>query len=198
MTRDPEVLAPLTRTFIALQVPDSWIAYVQGIARDLAGRSPGLTWVRSENAHFTVRFLGDLDDEQVERVRASVRRSGSGLPAPVARLGRLGAFPRPERPRVLWVGLAQGGPEAEAVATAVNDGLERDGFGFPDKPFRAHLTLARVREGARGVADLIRSTIPPAPEAEPLQRLTVMKSELHKSGAMYNVLEEIRLLSPGS
>jgi 2'-5' RNA ligase len=99
---------------------------------------------------------------------------------------------------VLWVGLAQGAAEAEAVAASVNDGLEKDGLGFPEKPFRAHLTLARAREGARGVATLIRSAIPEPPPAEPLHRLTVMKSELHKSGAMYNVLEEIRLLSPGS
>lgn len=188
----------MTRTFVALLIPDSWIAYVRGLARDLAGRSAGLSWVRPENAHFTMRFLGDLDDEQLVRVRESVRRGGAGLEAPVARLGRLGAFPRPERPRVLWVGLAQGGPQIEAVATAVNDALEADGFGFPDKPFRAHLTVARAREGARGVDALIKAAIPEAPEAEPLPRLAVMKSELHKSGAMYNVLEEIRLLSPGS
>jgi 2'-5' RNA ligase len=80
----------------------------------------------------------------------------------------------------------------------VNDGLERDGFGFPDKPFRAHLTLARAREGARGVDALIRTPLAEAPEAEPLHRLAVMKSQLHKSGAMYTVLEEIRLQSPGS
>lgn len=190
--------AGMTRTFIALLIPDSWIAYVRGLGQDLAGRSAGLSWVKPENAHFTVRFLGDLDDEQLVRVRDSVRRSGTGLAAPVARLGRLGAFPRPERPRVLWVGLAQGGAETEALATAVNDGLERDGFGFPDKPFRAHLTLARAREGARGVETLMRASLSEPPEAEPLHRLAVMKSQLHKSGAMYNVLEEIRLQSPGS
>lgn len=188
----------MTRTFIALQIPESWIDYVRRVARELAGRSAGLSWVKPENAHFTVRFLGDLDDEQMERVRESVRRNGAGLQAPVARLGRLGAFPRPERPRVLWVGLSQGGPEAEAVASEINDGLERDGFGYADKPFRAHLTLARAREGAQGIASLVRSVIPEAPEAEPLQRLAVMKSQLQKSGAMYTVVEEIRLQSPGS
>jgi RNA 2',3'-cyclic 3'-phosphodiesterase len=192
------VTSGMTRTFIALHIPESWIDYVRRVARELAGRSSGLSWVKPENAHFTVRFLGDLDDEQIERVRESVRRSGAGLTAPVARLGRLGAFPRPERPRVLWVGLAQGGPEAETVASAINDGLERDGFGYADKPFRAHLTLARAREGAQGIASLIRSVIPEAPEAEPLQRLAVMKSQLAKSGAMYTVIEEIRLQSPGS
>lgn len=188
----------MTRTFVALLIPDGWADYVRMVSQRLSGRAAGLSWVKPENAHFTVRFLGNLDDEQLGRVRESVRRSGTPLVAPVARLGRLGAFPRPERPRVVWVGLAQGGSEAEAVAAAVNDGLERDGLGGPDKPFRAHLTLARAREGAAGVAALLRTPLPEAPEAEPLHRLAVMKSELHKSGAMYTVLEEIRLLSPGS
>lgn len=189
----------MTRTFIALLIPEDWIDYVRSVGRALAARhAAGLSWVKPENAHFTVRFLGDLDDAQVERVCASARRSGPPLPAPVARLGRLGAFPRPERPRVLWVGLAQGAPEVEAVAAAVNDGLEDDGFGAPDKPFRAHLTLARVREGAAGIGNLVRAPLPAAPAAEPLSRLAVMKSELRKGGAMYTVLEEIRLHSPGS
>lgn len=187
----------MTRTFLALLIPDGWVDWVRTAERMLAARqTAGLSWVKPENAHFTIRFLGDLDDEQVERLRASVRRSGARLSAPVARLGRLGAFPRPERPRVLWVGLAQGGPEIEAIAAAVNDALEDDGFGAPDKPFRAHLTLARVREGAAGVGGLMRSGLPEAPEPEPLPRLAVMKSELRKGGAMYTVLEEIRLHSP--
>jgi len=188
----------MTRTFVALLIPDSWIDYVRNVERQLSGRSAGLSWVKPENAHFTVRFLGDMDPDQLPRVLESVRRNGEGLAAPMARLGRLGAFPRPERPRVLWIGLAQGGPEAEAIAAAVNDGLERDGFGFPDKPFRAHLTVARAREGARGVESLMRASLADPPPAEPLTRLVVMKSQLHPSGAMYNVLEEIRLHSPGS
>jgi 2'-5' RNA ligase len=187
-----------TRTFVALLIPEDWIAWIREVAGGLKSRSSGLSWVKPENAHLTVRFLGDLDDSEVQRVRDSVRRSGAPLTAPLARLGRLGAFPRPERPRVLWAGLAQGGPEAEAVAAAVNDALEADGFGPLDKPFRPHLTLARAREGARGVADLLRVSLPEAPPAGRLQQLAVMKSELHPSGAMYNVLEEIRLLSPGS
>lgn len=188
----------MTRTFVALLIPDSWIDYVRRVGRELSGRSAGLSWVRPENAHFTVRFLGDLGDDQLVRVRESVRANGEGLAAPVARLGRLGAFPRPERPRVLWIGLAEGGPQAEAIAAAVNDGLERDGFGFPDKPFRPHLTLARAREGAHGVEALLRAPVADPPPAEPLTRLVVMKSQLHRSGAMYNALEEIRLQSPGS
>jgi len=186
----------VTRTFVALLIPDPWVAYLTEVARALKATTPGFSWVKPENVHVTVRFLGDLDDAGVARARESVRRSAAGLSAPVARPGRLGAFPRMDRPRVLWVGLSKGEKEVEAVADAVNQGLERDGFGRPDKPFRAHLTLARAKDGARGLDEAAAASLAQPPPTEPLRRLAVMKSDLHPSGARYNVLEELRLLEP--
>jgi 2'-5' RNA ligase len=101
-----------------------------------------------------------------------------------------------DRPRVLWVGLSRGEKEVVAVAAAVNLGLERDGFGPLDKPFRAHLTLARARDGARGLDEAAGASLAEPPPPEALHRLAVMKSDLHPSGARYNVLEELRLLEP--
>jgi 2'-5' RNA ligase len=187
----------MNRTFIAILIPEVWTEYLAAVARELARGATGLSWVKPENVHVTVRFLGDLDDAGVARVRASVRRSAAPLRAPVARLGRLGAFPRPERPRVVWVGLSEGEEGMKAVAAAVDRGLEEDGFGRAEKPFRAHLTLARVREGAKGVP-LLSTPLPEPPPAEPLRRLAVMKSDLHPSGARYNAFEEIRLPDPAS
>jgi 2'-5' RNA ligase len=184
----------VTRTFVALLIPDAWIAYLRDVARALRAKTSGFSWVKPENVHLTVRFLGDLDDLGVARARESVRRSAAGLSAPLARLGRLGAFPRMERPRVLWVGLSQGEREAEAVAARINAGLDRDGFGPLDKPFRAHLTVARARDRAVGPDESV--SLPEPPPASPLGRLAVMKSELHPSGARYNVLEELRLPEP--
>jgi len=186
----------VTRTFVAILVSEAWMAYLARVARELKEATDGFSWVKPENVHVTVRFLGDLEDDGVARARESVRRSASPLRAPVARLGRLGAFPSPDRPRVVWVGLSQGEEEVKAIAKAVDRGLERDGFGRSDKPSRAHLTVARARDGARGFDDLARVALPDAPPAEPLRRVTVMKSELHPSGARYNALEEVRLLDP--
>jgi 2'-5' RNA ligase len=188
----------VTRTFIALLIPDAWIAYLRDVARALQARTSGFSWVKPENIHLTVRFLGDLDDSGVARARESVRRSAAGLSAPMARLGRLGAFPRMDRPRVLWLGLSRGEKEVGAIAAQVNGGLERDGFGPLDKPFRAHLTVARARDQAVGPDESAASTdaLPEPPPASPLERLAVMKSELHPSGARYNVLEELRLPEP--
>jgi 2'-5' RNA ligase len=187
----------VTRTFVAFLIPPDWTEYLGGVARTLAAGSSGLSWVKPENIHITIRFLGDLGDSGVHRVSESVTRSVGGETAPRARLGSLGAFPDFARARVLWVGLAEGGEEVARVARAVNGALSRDGFGPPDKPFRAHLTLARVREGARGLAALRDMALPAAPAAALLDHIAVMKSDLHPAGARYTALADLRLGTPG-
>ena len=187
----------MTRTFVAILLPAAWLEYLGAVSRDLASRTGGLSWVRPENLHLTARFLGDLDEAAVLRARESVRSGAEGIPAPVAALGRLGGFPNLERPRVVWVGLAVGGDEVSAVARAVDEALRRDGFGPPDKPFRPHVTLARVREGARGLQAIRDAALPPSPEPAALDRVAVMKSDLHPTGSRYTALSEVRLRPPG-
>lgn len=187
----------MTRTFVALPIPPDWADYLGGVCRDLSRGTRGLSWVKPENLHLTVRFLGDLGDSGVARVREAVRRAAEPLAAPPARLGALGAFPNLLRPRIVWIGLAEGEEAVSDVARAVNEGLERAGFGRADKPFRAHLTLARVREGAGGL-EALRDAPPMAPPpAAFLDRILVMKSDLQPSGPRYTALEEVRLRPPG-
>jgi len=187
----------VTRTFIALMIPSDWADYLGAISRELASKMRGLSWVRPENLHVTLRFLGDLDDPGVQRVCDSVVRETGAVMAPRARLGPIGAFPSLSRPRVVWVGLAEGEEAVSAVARTVNDALGRAGFGAPEKPFRPHLTLARVRESARGLEALRDTLLPPSPPAALLDRICVMKSELHPAGARYTALTEVRLRPPG-
>jgi 2'-5' RNA ligase len=122
--------------------------------------------------------------------------AASGVPAPFARLGPLNAFPNPARPRVLWVGLSEGAGAVTALAGAVDDALRGAGFGPADRPFRAHITLARVREGAQGLETIRDAAIPEPPKAAFLDRVAVMKSDLHPSGSRYTALQEVRLRPP--
>ena len=163
------------------------------VSRDLSQRTTGLSWVKPGNLHLTIRFLGDLGDSGVRRAGEAVRHGAEGAAAIPAALGGLGAFPNLGRPRVLWVGLAQGAEEAKALARAVNGALSDAGFGPPDKPFRAHLTLARVREGARGLAALSQYAPPPAPAPAILDQVVLMKSDLHPAGSRYTPLLEVHL-----
>lgn len=188
----------MVRTFVALMIPRPWADYLAQVERDLAGRMSGLSWVKPENVHLTIRFLGDLGDSGVRRAGDSVRRGAEPHAAFAAKLGELGAFPSPNRPRVLWAGFGEGAPEAIALARSVNQSLQRDGFGPPDKPFRPHVTLARVRERAQGVEAFLDYAPPPVPDAALLDHVVVMKSDLHPTGARYTPLVEIRLRKPGS
>lgn len=187
----------MTRTFIALMISDEWAAYLAGLARNLAPRMTGLSWVRPENLHLTLRFLGDLDDSAVQRVRDTVAKCGASEPAPFARLGALDVFPSLARPRVLWVGLAEGADAVSSLAKAVDNALGREGFESPDKPIRPHITLARVRAGAEGLDTIPGVVASPPPAAAFLDGVCVMKSELHPAGARYTAIMEIRLGLPG-
>ena len=187
----------MTRTFVALLLPPAWIEYLGAVADRLREGTSGMSWVKSGNVHVTVRFLGDLGDSGVKRVSDAVVRTAESLHAPLARIGGLGAFPSLTRPRVLWVGLSDGEEAVRELGNALNDGIRLAGFGPPEKPFRPHMTLARVREGARGVDAIRSAALPAPPPAEPLDRIAVMKSELHPAGSRYTALTEVRLRPPG-
>jgi 2'-5' RNA ligase len=188
----------MVRTFIALVIPDAWKEFLGRVEGDLAARMTGLSWVKPENMHITVRFLGDLGEDGVRRAGEAARRGAAGHAIFRAGLGPLGAFPSLKRPRVLWTGLQEGAEDSIALARDVNRTLEREGFGPADKPFKPHITLARVREHAQGVEAFERYLPPALPAAAAFDRIVVMKSDLHPAGARYTALEEIRLRMPGA
>jgi 2'-5' RNA ligase len=173
----------MIRTFVAIPLPRAWLEHVSAVSAALAARTRGISWVRPENFHFTIRFLGDLGESGVARVGDAVARGAEGRRAPRASLGPLGAFPSWARPRALWLGLATGDDALREVGKAVNDAIDRAGFD-------------RVREGATGLESLRAEPLPPPPPPVALDRIVVMKSDLHPSGARYTAIREVRLPSP--
>jgi len=124
----------MVRTFVALMIPKPWIRYLARIEEELSNRMSGLSWVKPDNMHITIRFLGDLGDSGVRRAGESARRGADPHAAFHARLGELGAFPTVNRPRILWMGLVEGSAESAALAKSVNHSLQSDGFGPPPSP----------------------------------------------------------------
>ena len=186
----------MVRTFIALVIPAAWKEYLRAVESDLSERMVGISWVKPENMHLTVRFLGDLGEDGVRRAGEAVRRGAEEHHDFQAWLGPLGAFPSIRRPRILWAGIQDGAEDAIALAKDVNRSLERAGFGPADKPFKPHITLARVREREEGVEAFGRYVPPEPPGPALFDRILVMKSDLHPAGARYTALEEIRLRPP--
>ena len=178
------------RLFLAIPLTEE---VRQGIAQHLRGALahplPGRP-VRPENWHLTVRFLGDVEEAAADRVVREVDVVDRG-PAFRVRWGSLGAFPRPRRATVLWVGLARGVQEAERLAAVVEEAVEAAGFPPEDRPFRSHLTLSRLRPDQDVTAVL--EAVPPVGLAMAVDRVVLYRSHLGRGGPRYERVESFLL-----
>ena len=131
----------LIRVFIALPVPEE-------IRMALADRLSGVELpgkpVSPGNWHFTLRFLGSIEQVALERAVAALDQSDLGDGFRVE-LGDLGAFPRASRASVLWVGVTEGESEMLELAVAAEQAAQAAGLPTEERPFRPHLTLSRIR-----------------------------------------------------
>jgi 2'-5' RNA ligase len=174
------------RLFLALPLTED---ARQGLARHLRGALahplPGRP-VRPENWHLTLRFLGEVDEASTDRVVREVDGADRGSSFRVS-WGSLGAFPRPRRANVLWVGLERGREEAERLAGAIEEAVEAAGFPPEDRPFRSHLTLSRLRPDQDVTAVL--EAVPPVGIGMPVDRVVLYRSHLGPGGPRYEELE---------
>ena len=182
------------RAFLALELPRAAVRLagdVIGGLRDRLG-DDDVKWVRPQNLHVTLRFFGDILPAEVEGISERVRAYPERLSAVATAWRALGAFPSERRPQVLWLGLADPQEALVRLASEVTRDLEETGFGRPDKPFRAHVTLGRVRRGARvqmpGSDDL---TIPQAPFS--ISAIALIRSRLTPRGPVYTPIETAHL-----
>lgn len=142
----------LIRTFIAVTLAVSTVEEIAKVQALLREAKADIRWVRAENMHLTLKFLGDIDHTQVAPI---LDRLHSTLQAqsvfPVLAQG-LGGFPNLTRPRVVWAGLI--GDTLTTVSQAVETALVPLNFPLSKRPFRPHITLGRVRS-QRGWSDVL-------------------------------------------
>lgn len=160
---------------------------------------PGLRvqWVRPESIHLTLKFLGDIPEERVAEIRTALGGAVAGHARFAAEVEGLGVFPDLRGPRVLWVGLADHDGAIASLAADVEAALAAAGFAPEAKSFHPHLTLARIKEGSREAGRswsrerlLERET---RLGALTVEALSLMKSELRPSGAVYTELWRLPL-----
>lgn len=186
------------RTFVAVFPPQDVVDSLAALVERVRRPGDGVSWVKPQNLHYTLRFLGELEERRVEAACRAAAGAVVGMAPFPAALGAPGAFPNFRRPRVLWVGMETGAEELELLARSLDEALRREGFGPPDKPFRAHLTVGRVREPGGGGGPEVTGRLP-GERAEgrfTVDRLTVVHSTLNPRGSIYRPVGEYPL--PGS
>lgn len=181
----------MTRTFLALDFDERFLDVMAATGESLRGRRAlsRARWVARHAMHATLRFFGDLDDGQVAALVAATAAITNGLaPSVTVRASALDAFPRPRRARVLVASLAED-PAGTFAALAERAEAHATALGLPpaDHAFRAHLTLARLKEPADlcDVIDVARAT----DEARgAVTAVTLYASELGAGGPRYTAL----------
>ena len=147
---------------------------------------PGLRFVDPAAVHLTLRFLGNVPEEQVEGLAAAVATTAAGGPALRLQVRSLGAFPSPGRAQTVWLGLTGDLAPLEALVATLDRHLARLGFTGEARRFRPHLTVARARRGAHGLAAaLAAGSAALAPVSWHATTLTLFESYLGPDGARH-------------
>ena len=134
------------RSFIAIDIDDSTlINKIVALQDSLKGLGASIKFVEPQNIHLTLRFLGEITPFQVEQVK-KILDTITFKPFTI-RLEKLGTFPSISRPRVLWIGVSQGGEIVCRIQREIESQLRKLGFRKEKEEFIPHITIGRVRGG---------------------------------------------------
>jgi len=178
------------RAFIAVELPAEVRRALTLLQRDLAESRADVKWVEGASLHLTMRFLGEITEDQRQAIERHLQRTAHGAAPCLVTLAEVGAFPSVSSPRVVWVGVGQGQDALRNVAKQLEGGLQHLGLPGEEREFAAHVTLGRVRS-PKNRAQLVEhltavSWTPPPPWS--VERLTLFQSTLTSAGPLYAVL----------
>jgi 2'-5' RNA ligase len=186
------------RLFIAAELPASISDALLATQARLRRAAPPVKWVAPEAMHLTLRFLGETDVQLLPPLGTALRAALAGHSAISLQLTSAGAFPNIRRPSIVWVGVGGATAALEQAVAALEAQVVPLGFPPEQRPFRAHLTLGRVRrEATPAQQERLGEAICALPAFPPLawliERVVVFRSELRPSGPIYSALDTVTL-----
>jgi RNA 2',3'-cyclic 3'-phosphodiesterase len=200
----------MIRTFLAVELSDTLRTNLARLQLDLKQRlsreiprNVRMSWIQPASIHLTIKFLGDIDEQLVSPMQEAMGQAIAGHPRLQIPLERLGSFPRPQQPRILWVGPSEGweqGEEAKRLTTvhrAIEDCCRLLNLAPEDRPLSPHLTLARIKEGGGSVGQaLAKSGVMDRPlslGSLAVDSVALMRSELRPTGSVYTKLWDVKV-----
>ncbi len=183
------------RAFIAISLPESTLQAVGKAQDTLRSSGPNIRWVRKQGIHLTLKFLGDIDTNNVEKIKAVMEQATSGFSSFTVMGEGIGVFPDFRRPRVIWAGISGDTQVLFDLQDHLESQLKTLGFPKEKRPFKGHLTMGRVKgridnskfreaiEGLRGFKT----------EAFTVESVVLFQSTLRPQGAVYSRLAEVDL-----
>ena len=180
----------ILRLFIAVRIPDDVKAQIcAGPLSGAALNRPGLRPVPAQNLHLTLHFIGETPETKLPDIDSALERAVGGIAGFRVRLVGGGCFPNRRSPRVFWIGIDSEASQAlGSLAKTVKNELRKAGIGGDPKPFRPHITVARVGERFDAAADtgaVLAALAGYETEAFPVAAVYCYSSDLSRGKPVY-------------
>lgn len=184
----------LIRCFVAIEIPERIQASLAKIQDAFRPKIKRVSWTKVGNFHLTLKFLGEVENHSINEISIALQKIAASQTPFSVEIGGVGAFPNLARPRVLWVGLKQGTPPTVKLARTINHELVNFGF-EKDARFHPHLTLARLKDpvNLNTFINLFRKFETLGGASLTVNKIMLVNSELHSSGAVYTPLKIYQL-----
>jgi 2'-5' RNA ligase len=185
------------RTFIAIEISEGMREALGQAQSHLRYAGADVKWVETGNIHLTLKFLGEVHEEKVEKIKSILDSIARDMKPFALTLNGIGAFPKIAYPRVIWVGLYKGAAESKVLAERIDDALSKIGFQKEARPFASHLTIGRVRSSKNlpALKEKIQSLDSQLSthNSQLTTHIILFKSTLTPNGPIYTKLHESRL-----
>jgi 2'-5' RNA ligase len=186
----------MLRLFIAILLEDKvkeeidkFLKYAKSILR---ANDELIRWVKKENLHLTLRFLGDTPPARLASLESVCNEISLRFSPFLAEISNFSAFPSWKRARVIWIGL-QPEDKLKRIAEELNKNLLRVGFPPPDKPFLPHITLARIKgkieENSLEKLSVAQKNFSFSHSKFQLSSFSLMQSILQPTGSVYKTIK---------
>ena len=182
------------RSFIAIELPEGVKSALAELRQELKKCNADIRWVKPDNVHLTLKFLGDIDEKSLDMIIEATKAACTGYSGFDLEARGVGVFPDMRAPRVLWVGISDN-DSLTGLQKDIENGLAAIGFSSEKRRFRPHLTLGRFKSssGKEGLYDKIEEYKNISQGLIEVTSLFLIKSELTPSGAKHTKITGIDL-----
>ncbi len=180
------------RLFVAIELPERIRERIVKVQRELQGLG-GVSWVRGENLHLTLKFLGNVKEDRLKEVKGVVERVALSSSPFSLNIRGVGCFPTLKRPRVVWVGVENHTPLYD-LQRELEEAFEGIGFEREKRPFHPHITFGRIKKipDERWTERLLSFREEEMGRME-VTSISLFSSTLRPTGAVYTCLLEAAL-----
>jgi 2'-5' RNA ligase len=187
------LIVRVLRSFIAIELPETVKSAFVELQGELKKTGADIRWVKPENIHLTLKFLGNTE-ESTDSIVDVIKGTCSRFEPVTLEIRGVGVFPNVKSPRVIWAGMNCNTALAE-IRISIEEGLFSLGFERDSRKFSPHLTLGRFRssQGRRPLMDKIELLKDKSYGMIHAETVVLMKSDLAPGGAQYTRLAEISL-----